>query len=44
MADAEKCFDKLWLNKCIVDLGEVGIRERESELARVINERVENNC
>ena len=26
MADAEKCFDKLWLEDCLVDLKECGVR------------------
>ena len=29
MADAEKCFDKLWLEDCLVDLRESGVREKE---------------
>ena len=28
-ADAEKCFDKLWLEDCLVDLHKAGLRERE---------------
>ena len=27
-ADAYKCFDKLWLQDCLVDLHEAGVRER----------------
>ena len=30
-ADAEKCFDKLWLQDCLVDLHKAGMREREVE-------------
>ena len=32
MADAEKCFDKLCLKDCLVDLRESGLREREVDL------------
>ena len=29
LADAEKCFDKLWLQDCLVDLCTAGMREKE---------------
>ena len=28
-ADAEKCFDKLWLEDCLINMQEFGTRERE---------------
>ena len=28
-ADAIKCFDKLWLEDCLCDLADSGMRERE---------------
>ena len=36
-ADAEKCFDKLWLQDCLVDLHKAGMREREIETIYNIN-------
>ena len=27
-ADAEKCFDKFWLEDCLVDINRDGLRER----------------
>ena len=39
MADAENCFDKLWLEDYLVDLNKAGAREREVELIRKLNER-----
>ena len=41
MADAEKCFDKLWLQDCLVDLKEAGVREREVDMIYRMNERAE---
>ena len=38
-ADAEKCFDKLWLEDCLVRMNEAGMREREVELLRSLNEK-----
>ena len=40
MADAVKCFDKLWLQDCLVDMKEAGMREREIMLYS-LNKRVE---
>ena len=38
-ADAEKCFDKLWLEDCIVDMVGCGMREREAALLYQMNQR-----
>ena len=38
-ADAEKCFDKLWLEDCVVDLVGIGMREREAAIVYKMNER-----
>ena len=35
--DAEKCFDKLWLEDCIIDIAEGGLREREAALLYNLN-------
>ena len=36
-ADAEKCFDKLWLEDCLIDLNEIGMREREVSIIYKMN-------
>lgn len=36
-ADAEKCFDKLWLENCLVDLKAAGLREREVAMVLEMN-------
>ena len=41
MADAEKCFDKLWLQDCLVDMKEAGMREREIKMLYNLNKRAE---
>ena len=41
MADAEKCFDKLWLKDCLVDMKEAGMREREIQMLYSLNKRAE---
>lgn len=38
-ADAEKCFDKLWLQDCLVDLHGAGMREREVEMIYNMNRK-----
>ena len=38
-ADAEKCFDHLWLEDCLVDLNEAGMKEREILILFKINEK-----
>jgi len=38
-ADAEKCFDKLWLEDFIVDLVEAGMIEREAMMVYIMNEQ-----
>lgn len=38
-ADAEKCFDQLWLDDCLVDLKDCGMRERETQLLKQLNQR-----
>ena len=37
LADAEKCFDKLWLKDCLIDLQEAGMREKEIKLLYNMN-------
>ena len=39
MADAEKCFDKLWLQDCLVDMKEAGMKEREIQTLYSLNKR-----
>eukprot|EP00794_Sanderia_malayensis_P020626 gene20626-22661_t len=41
LADAEKCFDKLWLKDCLVDLCAAGMREREIDILHKLNEKAE---
>ena len=41
MADAEKCFDRLWLQDCLVDMKEAGMREREIQMIYSLNKRAE---
>ena len=36
-ADLVKCFDRLWLKDCIVDLHECGMREKEASLIYKLN-------
>lgn len=38
-ADAVKCFDKLWLDDCLLDLKEAGMREKEIKVIRKLNEK-----
>ena len=37
--DAEKCFDKLWLEGCLIDLKKAGMREREVAMILKLNEK-----
>ena len=37
--DLVKCFDKLWLRDCLVDLYECGAREREVKMIYVMNKK-----
>ena len=37
--DLVKCFDKLWLKDCLVDLHKAGMREREIRLLYMLNKR-----
>ena len=39
MADAEKCFDRLWLKDCLVHIHEAGMRGREVNLIQEMNKR-----
>ena len=47
-ADAEKCFDRLWLEDCVIDINRVGMREREAVMLYNMNEKarimVETPC
>ena len=36
-ADAEKCFDNLWLEDCLVDMNRSGMREREIIMLQRLN-------
>ena len=38
-ADAYKCFDRLWLKDCLIDLWKAGMREREVMMIYKMNER-----
>ena len=44
MADAEKCFDKLWLKDSIVDIKDSGVRETDSELIRKMSKQASSIC
>ena len=37
-ADAEKCFDKLWLQDCLIDMYEIGMREKEISIIYKMNQ------
>ena len=37
-ADAYKCFDRLWLKDCLIELWKAGMREREVLMIYKINE------
>ena len=39
-ADAEKCYDKLWLEDCLVDLHHLGMREREIVMIHEMNKKI----
>ena len=36
-ADLMKCFDRLWLKDCVVDLWKAGVREKEARLVYLMN-------
>ena len=38
-ADAYKCFDRLWLKDCLIDMWKAGMREREVMMIYKMNER-----
>lgn len=38
-ADAVKCFDKLWLEDCLVQLKEAGMREKEVRMIEIMNNK-----
>ena len=38
-ADLVKCFDRLWLKDCVVDLHECGMRERDAFMVYRLNEK-----
>ena len=40
-ADAMKCFDKLWLKDCLVDMESSGMREREVKILYELNRKAE---
>ena len=42
-ADLVKCFDRLWLKDCVVDLHECGLRERDAAMVYRLNEEA-NFC
>ena len=39
-ADAEKCFDKLWLEDCLINMQELGTREREIATIYKMNQMI----
>jgi hypothetical protein len=38
-ADLVKCFDRLWLKDCIVDICKAGLREREAKTLYLLNKK-----
>ena len=42
-ADLVKCFDRLWLKDCVVDLHECGMRERDAAMVYKLNQEA-NFC
>ena len=42
-ADLVKCFDRLWLKDCVVDMHESGMRERDAAMVYKLNEKA-NFC
>ena len=40
-ADAEKCFDKLWLQDCLIDLYQIGMRAKEISLIYKMNKNIQ---
>ena len=40
-ADAEKCFDKLWLKDCLLELNNIGYSDNDIEMLYRINNRAE---
>ena len=40
-ADAYKCFDKLWLKNCLVEMWRAGMREREIMLIYELNKKAD---
>jgi len=37
--DAEKCFDKFWLEDCVIDIKNQGMREREAAIVYNMNKK-----
>ena len=40
-ADAEKCFDKLWLKDCLIDMEEIGYNRNDVKILYKMNKKAE---
>ena len=40
-ADAEKCFDKLWLKDCLIDIEEIGYNRNDIKILHEMNKKAE---
>ena len=40
-ADAEKCFDKLWLKDCLIDMEEIGYNRNDIKILYEMNKKAE---
>ena len=40
-ADAEKCFDKLWLKDCLIDMEEIGYNRNDIKILYKMNKKAE---
>ena len=42
-ADAEKCFGKLWLKNCLIDMEEIGYNRKDNKILYNMNKKRRNN-
>ena len=42
-ADAEKCFGKLWLKNCLIDMEEIGYNRKDNKILYKMNKKRRNN-
>ena len=40
-ADSEKCFDKLWLKDCLIDMEEIGYNRNDIKILHEMNKKAE---